>query len=110
MRIIAKTTQTSVIAFYDICRSDKETFKTLKRGTDEEKDFADNYEYMHIGTHPTATVDAKSGLAVMIQKHLTKKANADTHSILTVPSCFVGMGGVEKTDTGNGYKIRWSGD
>ena len=62
---------------------------------------------MHIGTHPTATVDAKSGLAKMIIRHLTKKANDDPHNLLVVPSCFVGMGGVEKTDTGSGYKLKW---
>ena len=110
LRAIAKTNQTSIIAFYDICRSDKATFEGLKggkRGIDEEMDFGDNYEYMHIGTHPTATVDAKSGLAKLIIRHLTKKANDDPHNLIVVPSCFVGMGGVEKTDTGSGYKLKW---
>ena len=60
LRILSKGSNTNVLAFYDICRSKLESFPNLKRGGGESdfrfettEEFAENYQYMHIGTHPS---------------------------------------------------------
>ena len=64
LRTIAREMNTNVLAFYDVCRSDKARYPNLKRGDDEPLGaFADTYEYVHVSTHPLTTVDAKSKLA-----------------------------------------------
>ena len=67
LRILSKGSNTNVLAFYDMCRSKLDSFPNLKRGGGEndagfdgDEEFAENYQYMHIGTHPLQTVDAKS--------------------------------------------------
>ena len=57
LRTLSKGTDTIILAFYDICRSDKSKFPNLKRGVEagggvENEGFAENYQYMHISTHP----------------------------------------------------------
>ena len=68
LRSLSKVGEVSVLAFYDICRSNKDNFPNLKRGSEEQVDFAEQYEYMHICTHPLQTVDAKSRLAELTIK------------------------------------------
>jgi hypothetical protein len=87
----------NVLAFYDVCRSDKSRFPNLKRGEDEPivGDFADNYEYVDITTHPLATVDAKSKLAALVNETLSKKAQKNADSNVTLPFDLAGLGGAE---------------
>ena len=69
--------------------------------------FAETYNYMHIGTHPHGVVDANSKLAMMITDQLTKKS-LENDGLVEIPGSFSGMpGGVEKTDTGEGYILAW---
>ena len=111
LRSLAKGTDTSVLAFYDVCRSDKSKFPNLKRGVEaggaSNEGFAENYQYMHICTHPLQTVDAKSKLAELTTKQLTRKSGEDSNGLIYIPNCFIGMGGIEKTDTGDGYSLAW---
>ena len=58
LRILSKGSNTNVLAFYDMSRSKLESFPNLKRGGGENdfrfettEEFAENYQYMHIGTH-----------------------------------------------------------
>ena len=102
---MSRYADTSVLAFYDICRSDKSRFPNLKRGVEEGSSFAENYEYMHICTHPLQTADAKSKLAELTIKQLSRKARLNSNNFISIPTCFVGMGGIEKTDTGDGYTL-----
>jgi len=108
LRSLSRGADTSVLVFYDICRSDKSRFPNLKRGVEEGSSFAENYEYMHICTHPLQTVDAKSKLAELTIKQLGRKAMDDPNNLITIPSAFIGMGGIEKTDTGDGYTLQWA--
>ena len=62
---------------------------------------------MHICTHPKQTVDAESKLAELTIKQLTEKSDEDSNSLITIPNCFIGMGGIEKTDTGDSYSLKW---
>ena len=112
LRTLSKGTDTSILTFYDICRSDKSAFPNLKRGVeagsnDTSEGFAENYQYMHICTHPLQTVDAKSKLAELTIKQLTRKSGEDSSGLIYIPNCFIGMGGIEKTDTGDGYSLNW---
>ena len=112
LRTLAKGTDTNVLAFYDICRSDKSKFPELKRGLEagqsaEGGEFAEQYQYMHICTHPLQTVDAKSKLAELTIKQLTKMSDQDPNGLVYIPPCFIGMGGIEKTDTGEKYSLTW---
>lgn len=97
-----------------MCRSKLDSFPNLKRGGGEndvgfdgDEEFAETYQYMHIGTHPLQTVDAKSQLAKLTIKQLTRKSGEDPNSLIFVPACFTGMGGIEKTDTGDSYALTW---
>jgi hypothetical protein len=87
LRSLARGANVNVLAFYDICRSDKERFPNLKRGLDEIPSFAENYEYMHICTHPLQTVDAKSRLAELTIKQLGKKSR-DENGLINIPAAF----------------------
>ena len=112
LRTLSKGTDTSILTFYDICRSDKSKFPNLKRGTEagpggDNEGFAENYQYMHICTHPLQTVDAKSKLAELTIKQLTRKSGEDSGGLIFIPNCFIGMGGIEKTDTGDCYSLTW---
>ena len=112
LRLIAQLTNTSVLAFYDVCRQDKASIPNITRGEVEEQKgfdaFADTYNYMHIGTHPHGVVDADSKLATMITEQLTNKSLETDDGLIEIPGSFTGMqGGVEKTDTGESYILAW---
>ena len=55
-------------------------------------------------------MDADSKLAMMTIEHLTKKSEEDQQGLVHIPESFSGMEGVEKTDTGAGYSLRWLKD
>ena len=98
--MLANLTNTSVLAFYDVCRQDKATIPNITRGEEDERKgmdtFADSYNYMHIGTHPHGTVDADSKLASMITKQLTNSSMLEDDGLIEIPGSFTGMpGGVE---------------
>ena len=82
LRSLAKASNTNILTFYDICRSDKSKFPNLKGGLEDVQAFADNYEYMHICTLPLQTVDAKSVLAEQTLEHLTKEAQKDANNLI----------------------------
>ena len=85
LRALAASTGTSVLVFYDICRTDITKIKGLgqagnkgRGGADygedsagEELDFAAKYNYIHIGTHPKQIVAVNSKLAELTIKTLT---------------------------------------
>ena len=70
LRLIAKLTNTSVLAFYDVCHQNQASIPNIKRGEIEDKGvhaLADNYNYMHIRTqYSIGHLDADSKLATMI--------------------------------------------
>ena len=114
LRALSKGSDTNVLAFYDICRSKKSSFPSLKRGGGDndagladDDEFAESYQYMHIGTHPNQTVDAKSQLAKLTIKQLTRKSGEDPNGLVFIPGCFTGLG-AEKTDTGDSYALTWN--
>ena len=88
LRALAATTGTSILAFYDICRTDINNIKGLDQATNkgrggnnhetdssgDEKDFATKYNYIHIGTHPKQIVATNSYLAELTIETLTEKA------------------------------------
>ena len=55
LRSLAKASNTNILTFYDICRSDKSKFPNLKGGTEDFSAFSDAYEYMHICVLPLQT-------------------------------------------------------
>lgn len=67
LRSLAKTLDVHVMAFYDVCRSDKSKFPMLKtRGGETEQGETDLFgqylPYSHICTQPLQVVNAKSKL------------------------------------------------
>ena len=99
----------NVIAFYDVCRSDLRSFPNLTRGDETvigDMD-GDDYNYMHICTKPLSTVPAKSTMAESVLSHLTQRASENADSLVQIPTCWAGLRGVEKTDTGDVYHLKW---
>ena len=116
LRILAANSDTNVLAFYDICRSELSKFKGFEnktgRGADEieesgDGEFASKYNYVHIGTHPKHIVAAESKLAEMTIKQLDQKAQESGCQMITIPYCFQNMGGIDQTNTGEEYSIQW---
>ena len=106
LRSLAKNTDTSILAFYDACKSEKSSFPNLKmRGGDDLSSFGEKYEYLHIGTHPRQTVEAESKLARITIEQLNKKSEESATGLIHIPGCFTGIG--EQHVTGVGYSIQW---
>ena len=108
LRVLAEA-RTDIIAFYDVCRSDLRAFPNLTRG--EEAVIGElggeDYNYMHICTKPLSTVPAKSTMAESVLSHLTQRASENAGGLVQIPTCWAGLRGVEKTDTGDVYRLKW---
>ena len=101
LRGLSKNTDTNILAFYDICRSDKSAFPNLKtRGgeggeaivPESEALFAEQYEYAHVGTNPSSTVAAESMLSAMIMKKLDDASDKDPNGLVSIPTDLAGIG------------------
>ena len=114
LRALSKNSNTNVLAFYDICRSDKSAFPNLKTRGGEDGDvifpeseelFAEQYEYAHVGTHPTNTVAAESMLSATVMKVLNDAEVKDPNGLVSIPTDLAGIG--QLTWVGKGYKMKW---
>ena len=105
-----------VFAVYDICRSELNKFKGLRRG-EEENDVAAGPQINYVaisGTDPRGTVPAASKLAVLLFKEAELYAANDKFSRIHVPMFCMDFSGenglVEKTMMGKSYYINWKCD
>ena len=105
----------SILAIYDICRSDIKNFKGLdaRRGVDDiVLESGPHVNYVAIsGTDPRGTVAAASKLAVLLFIECDKAAANHKYGLVQIPHVWIDFNGedglVEKTIMGKSYFLPW---